>query len=56
MEFESLEIKKCRNGFIVTLNVEEGSEEYCFATPGKAIRFIKDYVETKPGKAVVADD
>lgn len=45
--FESIEIRKATNGFIVV--VDDGSEnnEYVFDTSRKAIKFIKEFVETK---------
>lgn len=46
--FESIEIRKVANGFVVILNTEEETKEYVFDTSRKAIRFIKEYVEAKP--------
>lgn len=45
--FESIEIRKVTNGFIVILNTEDEANEYVFDTSRKAIRFIKEYVEAK---------
>lgn len=45
--FDSIEIRKATNGFIVILNTEEDAKEYVFDTPRKAIKFIKDYVDAK---------
>jgi hypothetical protein len=45
--FESIEIRKVTNGFIVILNTEETAQEYVFDTSRKAIKFIKEYVEAK---------
>lgn len=45
--FDSIEIRKVTNGFIVILNTEDDANEYVFDTSRKAIRFIKDYVEAK---------
>ena len=45
--FESIEIRKVTNGFIVILNTEDETTEYVFDTSRKAIRFIKEYVEAK---------
>jgi hypothetical protein len=47
MEFESIEIRKVKNGFVILLSVEEGTEEYVFATSRQAIKFIKEYVDVK---------
>ncbi len=46
--FESIEIRKCKNGFVLTLNTEDGNEEYVFDTSRKALKFIKEYIEAKP--------
>jgi hypothetical protein len=45
--FDSIEIRKVTNGFVVILNREDDTSEYVFDTSRKAIRFIKEYVETK---------
>ena len=45
--FDSIEIRKVANGFIVILNTEDDASEYVFDTSRKAIRFIKEYVEAK---------
>ena len=45
--FDSIEIRKVANGFIVILNTEDDASEYVFDSSRKAIRFIKEYVEAK---------
>lgn len=45
--FESIEIRKVTNGYIVILNTEEEAKEYVFDTSRKAIKFIREYVEAK---------
>lgn len=45
--FDSIEIRKAANGFIVILNTEEDAQEYVFDNPRKAIKFIKEYVDAK---------
>lgn len=45
--FESIEIRKVKNGFVCTLNTEDGNEEYVFDSSRKAIKFIKEYVDCK---------
>jgi hypothetical protein len=48
MLFESIEIRKVRNGVIVTLRSEEDQDqEYVYDTDRKAIKFVKDLLETK---------
>ena len=47
--FESIELKRVKNGFIVTLHNESGdADEFVFDTIRKAIKFIKDFAEAKP--------
>lgn len=46
--FESIEIRKVRNGVIVTLRTEEDEDqEYVYDTDRKAIKFVKDLLDTK---------
>lgn len=45
--FESIEIRKVANGFVVTLQLEDSQDEYVFDTSRKAMKFIKEYVEAK---------
>jgi hypothetical protein len=53
MLFESIEIRKVCNGVIVTLrNDEDEDQEYVYDTDRKAIKFIKDLLETKNKKEV----
>ena len=48
MLFESIEIRKVNNGVIVTLRSEEAQDqEYVYDSDRKAIKFIKDLLETK---------
>ena len=48
MLFESIEIRKVRNGVIVTLRSEEDEDqEYVYDTDRKAMKFVKDLLETK---------
>jgi hypothetical protein len=49
--FESIEIRKAKNGVIVTLrNDEEEDQEYVYDADRKALKFIKDLLEVKPTK------
>jgi hypothetical protein len=50
--FDSIEIRKVANGFIVILNTEDDTHEYVFDTSRKAIRFIKEYVDAKVSNTV----
>ena len=46
--FESIEIRKVKNGVIVTLRTEsDEDEEYVYDTDRKAIKFVKDMLESK---------
>ena len=45
--FESIEIKRAANGFIVVLTTEDDSTEYVYDTSRKALRFVKEYLEAK---------
>ena len=51
--FDSIEIRKVTNGFVVILTTpDEDTSEYVFDSSRKAIRFIKDYVEAKVANTV----
>jgi hypothetical protein len=46
--FESIELRKVENGIIVVLRDEENDEkEYVYDTDRKALKFIKELLETK---------
>ena len=45
--FDSIEIRKVANGFIVILNTEDDTNEYVFDSSRKAIKFIREYVDAK---------
>ena len=45
--FDLIEIRKVRNGVIVTLRSDEEDQEYVYDTDRKAIKFVKDLLETK---------
>lgn len=48
MLFESIEIRKVCNGIIVTLrNDEDEDREYVYDTDRKALKFVKDLLETR---------
>lgn len=48
MMFESIEIRKVANGFVVVLTTEDETKEYVFDTSRKAIKFIRSFIEEKP--------
>lgn len=47
MNFESIEIRKVTNGFVVILTTEDDTSEYVFDTSRKAMKFIREYVDAK---------
>lgn len=44
--FESIEIRKVKNGVIVTLRTDDEDAEYVWDTDRKAIKFVKDMLES----------
>jgi len=49
--FESIEIRRAANGFILVVTTEEETLEYVYDTSRKAVRVIRDYLEnTKQSK------
>ena len=47
MDFDSIELRKVKNGVIVALRTDEEDSEYIFDTNRKALKFIKDLLESK---------
>ena len=45
--FESIEIRKAKNGVIVTLRNDEEDQEYVYDTDRKALKFVKDMLDHK---------
>lgn len=45
--FESIEIRKVANGFVVTVHLEDETMEYVFDTARKAMSHIKQFVAPK---------
>lgn len=45
--FESLEIRKAANGFILVLHTEEETREYVYDTERKLLREVKKYLGEK---------
>jgi len=43
--FESIEIRRATNGFILVITTDEETREYVYDTSRKAIRVIKDLLE-----------
>jgi hypothetical protein len=42
--FESLEIRRAANGFILVVNTEEDSKEFVYDTERKLVRVVKQYL------------
>jgi len=50
--FESIEIRRVSNGFVLTLATDDGEiREYVYDTPRKAMRVIKQHIEAAPNTA-----
>ena len=56
MLFESIEIRKVKNGVIVTIRSDdEEDQEYVYDRDSKAIKFVKDLLESKGKVSVEAE-
>jgi hypothetical protein len=44
--FESIEIRKAANGFILVVQADEETKEYVYDTSRKALRVIKQYLDS----------
>jgi hypothetical protein len=54
--FESIEIRKVQNGVIVTLRSDDiEDQEYVYDTDRKAIKFVKDLLDSKSKEKVPAE-
>jgi len=52
--FDSIEIRKAKNGVIVILRNEDQEDiEYVYDTDRKAIKFIKELLDNKPEQKVI---
>lgn len=45
--FESIELRKVENGFIIVVNKEDESQEYVFGKSSQIFKFIKPLIEDK---------
>jgi hypothetical protein len=45
--FETIEIRRVENGFVLVIQTEDGVKEYVYDTSRKALRVIKEYLESK---------
>jgi hypothetical protein len=44
--FESIEIRKVANGFILTVTTEDETKEFVYDTARKAMRVLKQYLDS----------
>jgi hypothetical protein len=44
--FETIEVRKATNGFILVITTEDETKEYVYDSSRKAIRVIKEYLES----------
>jgi hypothetical protein len=53
--FESIEIRKVNNGVIVILRTDDDQDqEYVYDTDRKAVKFVKDLLESKSKDRITA--
>jgi len=50
--FESLEIRRAANGFILVVNTEDEAKEYVYDTERKLIRVVKSHL----GEKITSED
>lgn len=50
--FESIEIRKAANGFILIVHTEDDTKEYVYDTERKLLRSVKSYL----GQKITAED
>jgi hypothetical protein len=46
--FESIEIRRVANGFVLTITTEDDTKEFVYDTSRKAMRAIKQYIDASP--------
>lgn len=47
MNFESIDIRRVANGFVVQVETDEDTKEYVYDSSRKVIKFVKEFVESK---------
>jgi hypothetical protein len=45
--FESIEVRRVANGFILVITTEDDTKEYVYDTSRKTLRVLKEYMEAK---------
>jgi hypothetical protein len=53
--FESLEIRRAANGFILVVNTEEDAQEFVYDTERKLVRVVKQYLGEKVSREESAE-
>jgi len=48
--FESIEIRRATNGFILVITTEDETREFVYDTSRKALRVIREYLENNKSK------
>jgi hypothetical protein len=46
---DSIELRKVKNGYVVTVRSDEEDSEYIFTTIRQALKFMKDNLQSKVG-------
>lgn len=54
--FTSLELRKVTNGFLVTVNNDDETEEYVFDSLRKTIKFVRELSDASPKKKPAAEE
>lgn len=47
MDYESIEVRRVKNGVIVALRTEDEDSEFVFDSNRKALKFVKDLLDGK---------
>lgn len=47
MNFESIDIRRVANGFVVQVETDEDTKEYVYDSSRKVVKFIREFVEAK---------
>jgi hypothetical protein len=55
MDFETIELRKVKNGVIVALRTEDDDGEYIFDTNRKALKFVRDLLENKLPQQIISN-
>jgi len=45
--FESIEVRKVANGYVLVVNTEDEAREYVYDTSRKVMRALKQYLDVK---------